>query len=309
MSANLEVVQEISDFNSYYSNLVDLLNRHITESNLSFSGLKVLIRISQQEECTAGKLVDELDIDGGYLSRMLKAFETNQLVSRKKSVLDGRTSFLQLTTKGKKLLEMLEERSTAQIAELLDPLPEEQQKALAMAMKTTRRILAGERGIKAEDITFRRNLQPGDVGYMIHLHGALYAKESGYNLEFETYVCKTFFEFLETYNTSKDQVFLATHGTDIVGSVAVLGHSRYIAQIRWFLIHPDYRGLGLGKRLLNDALAFCREKGYQKVYLMTTNKQLTAIDIYKKVGFRRSGSKEMNMWGQYLSEERYDMDL
>ncbi|SFE90662.1 transcriptional regulator, MarR family with acetyltransferase activity [Chitinophaga sp. CF118] len=309
MSVNLEVVQEVSEFNGYYTGLVELLNRHISESNISLSALRVLVRVGQEDECTAGKLVETLGIDGGYLSRMLKSFEGNHLVSKRKSTLDARTSFLQLTAKGKKLLEMLEERSTAQIQELLAPLPDEQQKTLAVAMKTIRHILSEDSTLSAEDITFRRQLQPGDVGYLIYLHGALYAKESGYNLEFETYVCKTFFEFLEAYNTSKDQIFLASHGSQIVGSVAVLGHSRYIAQLRWFLVHPDFRGLGLGKRLLQDALAFCREKGYQKVYLMTTDKQVTAIDIYKKIGFRKTGDKQMNMWGQHLYEERYDMDL
>jgi GNAT superfamily N-acetyltransferase len=204
---------------------------------------------------------------------------------------------------------MLEERSTSQIQELLTPLPEDQQKALAAAMKTIRHILSEESAISAEDITFRRQLLPGDAGYMIHLHGSLYAKEAGYNLEFETSVCKSFYEFLEAYNTSKDQVFLASHGTQIVGTIAVSALSRYIVQIRWFLVHPDFRGLGLGKKLLNEALAFCREKGFQKVYLMTTNKQVTAADLFRKVGFRKTGDKQMNMWGVHLSEERYDMDL
>lgn len=309
MSVNLEIVQEISEFNGYYTGLVEILNRHIGESNISLSALRVLVKVRQEEECTAGKLVDSLGIDGGYLSRMLKSFEANHLVSKKKSTLDARTSFLQLTAKGKKLLETIEEGSTNQIKELLTPLNEDQQKALAAAMKTIRNILSEDSAITAEDISFRRQLQPGDAGYLIHLHGSLYAKEAGYNLEFETHICKTFYEFLEAYNTSKDQVFLALHGTQIVGSVAVSGLSRYIVQIRWYLIHPDFRGLGLGKKLLQDALAFCREKGYQKVYLMTTNRQTTAIGIFKKTGFRKTGDKQMNMWGQHLYEERYDMDL
>ena len=309
MSVNLDIVQEVSDFNGYYTGLVDILNRHISESNISTSALRVLIKISQEEEYTAGKLVDALGIDGGYLSRMLKSFESSQLVSKRKSNMDGRTWFLQLTPKGKKLLETLEERSVSQIQELLTPLQDDQQQALAGAMKTIRHILSEENKITADDIQFRRQLLPGDAGYLIYLHGSLYAREAGYNLEFETSVCKSFYEFLEAYNASKDQVFLAMHGTQIVGSIAVLGLSRYIAQLRWFLVHPDFRGLGLGKKLVQDALGFCREKGYQKAYLMTTNKQEAANQLYKKQGFRKTGDKPTNLWGQHLYEERYDIDL
>jgi DNA-binding MarR family transcriptional regulator/GNAT superfamily N-acetyltransferase len=309
MSVNLEVVQEVSEFNRYYTGLVELLNRHISESNISLSALRVLIKVRQEEEITAGKLIESLGIDGGYLSRMLKAFETNHLVSKRKSTADGRTWFLQLTAKGKTLLQTLEEQSDNQIKELLTPLPEEQQKGLAGAMKTIRHILSEENTLTTNDIEFRRQLLPGDAGYLIYLHGALYAKEAGFNLAFETSVCKAFYEFLEAYNAAKDQVFLALHGTQIIGSIVVSAFSRYVVQIRWYLVHPDFRGMGLGKKLLNEALDFCREKGFQKVYLMTTSKQETANILFKRTGFRKTGEKQLSMYGQQLFEERYDMDL
>lgn len=310
MSVNLEVVKEVSEFNSYYSSLSDLLNRHLAENNLSLSALRVLVKLKQDEEQnTAGKLIASLGIDGGYLSRILKSFETNQLISKRKSTADGRTWYLQLTVKGRKLLEILEESSTASICQLLGPLAPEQQHTLAGAMRTVRHILSDDSRININDITFRRDLQPGDAGYLMHLHGSLYAKEAGYNLEFETFICKTFYEFLEAYNSSKDQVFMAMHGNQIIGSIAVLGHSRYATQMRWFLVHPDYRGLGIGQRLLNEALASARDKLFQKIYLITTSKQEAAISLFKKNGFRKSGEKHQPMWGLQLTEERYEIDL
>jgi DNA-binding MarR family transcriptional regulator/ribosomal protein S18 acetylase RimI-like enzyme len=309
MSVNHEAVQEISAFNRYYSSLSDVMNRHIADGEISLSALRVLASIKNDEQCTAGKLVTTLGIDGGYLSRMLKTFEKEQLVSKKKSAADGRTWFLQITAKGKKLLDTLEENSTASITNLLQPLSEEQQLALATSMRSIRHILSDESKITAEDITFRRHLQPGDAGYLIYLQGSLFAKEAGYNVSFETDLCKTFYEFLEAYNASKDQIFLALHGDRIVGSIAVTGLSRYAAHLRWFLVHPDYRGLGLGTKLLQEATAFCREKGFQKAFLMSTNKQEAANSLYRKNGFRKSGEKHMNLWGQHLYEERYDLDL
>ena len=309
MSANLEVVHEINEFNRYYTNLSDVLNRHVTENNLTLTALKVLTTLTQEEQCTASKLVDALGIDGGYLSRMLKAFESEQLVSRKKSALDGRTWYLQITAKGRKLLEMMQETAGEQIRQLLEPIAPEQQQALAAAMKTIRNILSDESNISTDDITWRYQLQPGDAGYLIYMHGTIFAKEAGYNLEFETSVTKNFSEFLEAYNPSKDQVYLALHGNQIVASIAVVWHSRYAAQLKWFLVHPDFRGMGLGKKLLADAIANCREKGYHKIYLFSTQLQETANNMFRKSGFRKTGEKPQNLYGQHVTEERYDMDL
>lgn len=309
MSSNLEVVQEISEFNRYYTSLSETLNRHVSENNLTLTALRVLHTLTAEDQCTAGKLVENLKIDGGYLSRMLKAFESEQLLSRKKSALDGRTWYLQITAKGRKLLDMMQETAGEQIRQLLEPIPGEQQQALAAAMKTIRHILSEENRITADDISWRYQLQPGDAGYLIYMHGTLYAKELGYNLEFDTNVCKNFAEFLEAYNPSKDQVYLALHGNQIVASIAVVWHSRYAAQLKWFLVHPDFRGMGLGRKLMADAISNCREKGYHKVYLFSTNLAETANAMFRKAGFRKTGEKPVGLYGKHMNEERYDMDL
>ncbi|WP_212004103.1 helix-turn-helix domain-containing GNAT family N-acetyltransferase [Chitinophaga sp. HK235] len=310
MSSNASLVADIRHFNRFYTGVIGLLDQHILESNYSLSEVRVLYELAQTEKCTAGHLTSLMKIDGGYLSRMLKKFETNGLVSRHKSSADGRSYLLQLTAKGKKLMAALDEKSSGQIGDILAPLPEQQQQAVAGAMKTIEAVLAGEAFPAASsDIHFRYDLQPGDIGYLIYLHGELYAKEYGYNLEFEAYVCKTFQDFLATYNNNKDRVFLAIADNKIVGAVAILGSSRYLAQLRWFVVHPDYRGKGLGKRLLNEAISFCREKNYQTIYLMTTSIHTTAIDMYKRVGFRKTGEKFLQLWGMQLYEQRYDMSL
>ena len=309
MSKESQVISDIRSFNRFYTGMIGLLNQHILESNLSLSEVRVIYEIGQLGKCTAGQLIGILKIDGGYLSRMLKKFEKNGWLNRQQSTADGRTFFLHLSAAGKKMLAGLEEKSTREIRALTAPLSEKQQLQVAGAMKTIQQVLSAGEGAPVSDIHIRYNLLPGDVGYLIYLHGQLYARESGYNLEFEAYVCKTFYEFLPTYNPAKDRMFLAVADNQIVGSVAILGSSRHLAQLRWFLIHPDYRGRGLGKKLLEEALLFCREKDYQKVYLMTTSMQETAIALYKKAGFRKTGEKYLQLWGQQLYEQRYDMDL
>ncbi|MGO4293395.1 bifunctional helix-turn-helix transcriptional regulator/GNAT family N-acetyltransferase [Chitinophaga sp. RAB17] len=309
MANESPVVSDIRSFNRFYTGMIGLLNQHILESNLSLSEVRVIYEIGQLNKCTAGELINILKIDGGYLSRMLKKFEKNGWLNRQQSTADGRTFFLHLSAAGKKLLAGLEEKSTGEIQHLIAPLAEKQQLQVSGAMKMIQQVLSAGEGAAVSDIHIRYNLQPGDVGYLIYLHGHLYAKESGYNLEFEAYVCKTFYEFLPTYNPAKDRIFLAIADNQIVGSVAILGSSRHLAQLRWFLIHPDYRGRGLGKKLLQEAIVFCREKDYQKVYLMTTSMQETAIALYKNAGFRKTGEKYLQLWGQQLYEQRYDMDL
>lgn len=296
-------------FNRFYTGLIGLLDQHILDSNFSLSEVRVLYEIWHTEQCTAGKLTERLKLDGGYLSRMLKVFEENNIVIRKQSATDGRTWLLQLSAKGKRLMQTLDERSNEQIRQVLEPLPAARQEEVAASMSTIEQLLSGKNDITLSDIVFRNELQPGDVGYLIYLHGDLYARETGYNLEFEAYVCKTFYDFLQSYDPAKDRVFLAVYRQRIVGAVAILGHSSYLAQLRWLLVHPDMRGIGLGKKLVTDALAFCRERQYKQVYLLTTNQQTTAADIYLKAGFKKTDIQPQQIWGHQLYEERYDLEL
>jgi DNA-binding MarR family transcriptional regulator/N-acetylglutamate synthase-like GNAT family acetyltransferase len=296
-------------FNRFYTGVIGLLDQHILDSDFSLAEVRVLYEIWHTEQCTASKLIERLQLDAGYLSRMLKIFEQKGIMSRKQSPADGRTWFLQLTAKGKRLMQTLDQRSNDQISQLLDPLPLHHQEEVTSSMHTIEQLLSGKHQVTLSDITFRNELQPGDVGYLIYLHGHIYAKETGYNLEFETYVCKTFYDFLQNYDPAKDRVFIASWRQRIVGAVAILGHSSYLAQLRWLLVHPDMRGIGLGKKLVTDALAFCREQQYKQVYLLTTNQQVAAADIYTKAGFKKTDVHPQQMWGHHLYEERYDLEL
>ncbi len=309
MSAINGTVGAIRQFNRFYTRLIGLLDQHILDSDLSLSEVRVLYEIKHMENCTAGKLIESLVIDGGYLSRILKAFEKNNIVSRRQSATDGRTWYLQLTAKGRKLFDTLDARSNRQIADMLAHLPDGQQQSVAGCLQTLQQVLSVKRPITLDDIVFRHDLRPGDVGYLIYLHGELYAKEMQYNLEFEAYVCKTFYDFLPKYDPSKDRVFLATYHDRIVGAVAIIGHSKKLAQLRWLLVHPDMRGVGLGKKLVADAMAFCREKQYRQVYLLTTHQQTTAAALYEREGFTKTEEIPQEMWGHKLVEVRYDLEL
>ncbi|MCW3465363.1 bifunctional helix-turn-helix transcriptional regulator/GNAT family N-acetyltransferase [Chitinophaga nivalis] len=307
MLPDSQLVGDIRHFNRFYTNMIGLLNLQILDSNLSLSEVRVLYEIDHREKCTAGQLIAALQVDGGYLSRMLKKFEQEGWLLRQQSAADGRTFLLYLSAKGKKKMAALNEKSSADVQRMLTPLNTQQQQEVASSMKTIEQHLLTPAA--TPDIRFRYTLQPGDIGYLVHMHGSLYGQESGFNVVFEAYVCKTFYDFVPTYNPDKDRMILATLNDRIIGSVAIVNTSKHQAQLRWFLIDPSCRGQGLGKKLLQQAMDFCREKNYRKVHLMTADTQTTAIALYKREGFRKTTEKRHQQWGQELCEERYDVEL
>jgi N-acetylglutamate synthase-like GNAT family acetyltransferase len=155
----------------------------------------------------------------------------------------------------------------------------------------------------------RHELRPGDIGYLIYLHGVLYSKEYGYDQTFETYVAHGLIEFVKSFNPYRDRIWLAESGGNIVGSIAIVRTSKVETQLRWYLVHPDYRGIGLGNILLQEALKFCRERKYNSVFLWTTSELNSASHLYLQAGFKKTEVKSHNVWGKFISEERYDLHL
>ncbi|SHM95865.1 DNA-binding transcriptional regulator, MarR family [Chitinophaga jiangningensis] len=302
------IADTVSEFHTFYEAVAATLNAHRSTHSLSGAEIRILSEISVNQHPNAGQLATATNTDPGYLTRIIRSLEKQGLASRAPSRTDARSFALHLTEQGKNTLIDLQMASRDNVLQLLQPLNVRQQEQLAAAMLAIRQLLKGD-GNGTPEVTYRHQLQPGDVGYLIHLHGGLYAREAGYNGEFEAHVCKTFAEFLPGYSPAKDRIVLAVANGEIVGSIAIVGATRQLAQLRWFIVHPDYRGFGIGKRLLADALAFCKDKQYQTVYLMTTSIQEHAGALFKQSGFRKTGEKLMQLWGQQLYEQRYDMDL
>jgi ribosomal protein S18 acetylase RimI-like enzyme len=167
-----------------------------------------------------------------------------------------------------------------------------------------------ERSEKREGpVRLRSDLNPGDVGGIVHLHGVVYAQEYGWDSTFEGYVAEGLARFALSHNPRNDRLWVAEANEEIVGSIGVVGHSAREAQLRWFLVHPAWRGRGLGRRLLNEAVQFCRERRVRSVFLWTTSDLEAAAHLYQLAGFRRTEEKTHRAWGQTVTEERYDMSL
>ena len=158
-------------------------------------------------------------------------------------------------------------------------------------------------------ILIRSNLKSGDIGYIIYLHGILYAEEYHWNRTFEAYVADGLAGFVLAYNPDGDRIWIGERDGEIVGCIAIVGASASEAQLRWLLVHSDLRGKGLGRRLMNEAMRFCREQGYGSVFLWTTSDLKAAAHLYLSTGFHKTDEKTHEIWGQTVTEERYEMSL
>jgi Transcriptional regulators len=301
-------VGSIRSFNRYYTNVLGLLDQHILESEFSLSEVRVLHEIEKTEDCTSKKLAEILCMDSGYLSRILKQFQKYKLIEKRQSPEDGRSQFLYLTPSGQEKMDALNARSDEQIGNLIQPLPEADQSRLVQNMTSIESVLTAGKNIKPEDITVRYNIKPGDAGYITYMHGWIYKQEYNYTTAFEGYVARSFYDFLLAYNADRDRLWIAEHNREIIGCIGIAGHGER-AQLRWFLLHPNYRGMGLGKRLLNQAIEFCRDKGYKAVYLDTTEDLEKAIGMYTKAGFVKVAEKENHTWADNLMELEFELKL
>lgn len=303
------LIHIIRRFNRFYTNILGLLDKHMLDSKFSLAEARVLYDIGHMEICTAKGLIEELKIDPGYLSRIIKHFEKDNLIYRVRSPEDGRLYYLYLTDKGKDTLSKLDDLSNDQIYQMISCLLEQDQMSVVESMKTIENALSGKPVLANEKVKIRCDLRPGDVGYLIHLHGWIYAEECGYNHMFEGYVCKTIFDLFENYSSEKDRLWFAEVNGKMIGAIAIVGHSAIQAQLRWFILHPAFRGIGLGRTLLNEAMKYCKERGYQQVFLETTEDQKTAIGMYMKAGFRKVAEHENKVWGKKLVEQTYELNL
>jgi peptidyl-dipeptidase Dcp len=163
-------------------------------------------------------------------------------------------------------------------------------------------------GIMLSDISIRTSLQPGDIGYITYLHGKLYKDEYSYGIVFETYVAEGLLEFYRQYDPQKDAVWICEHNNKIVGFLLLM-HRGNAAQLRYFILETDYRGIGLGNKLMNGFMDFLRLKHYTSCYLWTTNELDTAAHLYKKHGFVLTEEKPSAAFGKPLKEQRYDLSL
>ena len=300
-------VAAVRRFNRFYTRQIGLLEEGYLKSPFSLSEVRVLYELAHQDRPTAAGLSRELGLDPGYLSRVLRGFEKRRLISRTKSEADGRQSHVGLTARGQAAFAPLERRSHQEIGEIVATLPVPEQIRLVEAMHAIEGILGARPEQKAPYIL--RPHQPGDMGWVVHRHGALYAQEYGWDERFEALVAEVVARFVHNFDQRRERCWIAEKDGEIVGSVFLVKRSKTVAQLRLLLVEPKARGLGVGERLVDECLRFARQAGYRKITLWTNSILRAARHIYEKVGFRLVREEKHRSFGHDLVGETWERDL
>ena len=301
-------VKAVRDFNRFYTQRIGVLDPYLG-SDLSLTEVRVLYELAHRDQPTATELGHDLALDAGYLSRILRRFESKGWLARVPSVADARQSLLALTEAGHLVFAPLQQQSSDEAAALLAALDPGEQQKLVNAMGTVQRLLAPAAAPVPTRTIVLRDPKPGDMGWMVQQHGEIYAREYGWNSEFEALVADIAGKYLKNFQTDSEKCWIAELDGERVGAVFVARKSATVAQLRMLILTPQARGLGLGGRLTDECIEFARNKGYKKMQLWTNSCLDAARAIYAKRGFQRVKSEPYHGFGHDLVGETWELRL
>jgi DNA-binding MarR family transcriptional regulator/GNAT superfamily N-acetyltransferase len=301
-------VQAVRRFNRFYTKQIGVLQDGWLGSSFSLPEARVLYELAHHQHPTATDLGKELGIDAGYLSRLLRSLDQRGFVRRVRSSADGRRAHLSLTRSGQSALARLNQQTEAEVAARLRTLSAGDQRRLVAAMQRIEQLF----GARAQAPTsyVLRPPNAGDLGWIVHRQGVLYAEEWGYNEEFEALVAEIVAAFVQHLRPSKERCWIAEKDGEIVGSVLLVSKSQTVAKLRLLYVEPSARGLGIGARLIDECVRFARQAGYRQITLWTQSDLDAARRLYKKAGFTLTGKKAHDSFGRKgLVAETWDLAL
>lgn len=305
MEQRRDRVRAFRSFNRLYTRQVGLLDPNHRGTECSLVEARLLFEISRRRGPTAALLCDELQLDRGQASRVLAGLQRRGLIGRKRSATDHRERILSRTKEGKRVLALLKRRTNAYIGSILSGLSEQQQQRLIESMATIERLLWGT----GEDGVELRSHGPGDIGWAIQRHGELYAREWGFDSRFEAEVATGLARFGASCDPTCERLWIAEGAGQRLGCAAIVRAGKRLGQFRWFLLEPELRGRGAGRRMLDESIKFASSSGYRRVFLLTQHVLEPARSLYESAGFERVSSELNRRWGVTLREERWERSI
>jgi len=300
-------IDAVRRFNRFYTRRIGALQQGYMGSPFPLPQARVLYELGQRGVCTASELGAELDLDLGYLSRLLQSLRRQAVVQGEPSREDARRVRLSLTPKGRKAYQLLDTRSRDLVAGMLGKLAAPEQARLMGALQAVETVLQHGPGSESQ-ITLRSH-RPGDMGWVVHAHGRLYFEERGWDERFEALVAGIAKDFIERLDPSRERCWIAEMDGEPVGCAFAVEQSRSVAKLRLLLVEPKARGRGLGKRLVEECIAFARAKGYRRLVLWTQSNLAAARAIYRKTGFRKIKEEKHASFGVRLTGEYWELRL
>ena len=299
-------VAAVREFNRFYTNVIGLLREGLLDTPYSLTEARILFELARDGETETSHLRSWLDIDAGYLSRLLARFEAGGLVRRARSPADARRQVIGLTAAGRAIFADLDARSGDQIRALLAALSPAGRQRLTGAMASIREVIEPA---SAPTAFVLRPPTPGDLGWVVQRHGALYAAEYGWDASFEALVAQIVADYAARGDHRGEAVWIAELGGEPAGCVFCVRKTGTIAQLRLLLVEPRARGLGLGGRLVAECVSFARRAGYREVVLWTNDVLHAARRIYQRAGFQLVASQPHHAFGHDLVEQDWRLPL
>lgn len=311
-------IAAVRRFNRFYTREIGVLKDGYLGTRYSLTEGRVLYELAHRKnragnarsKSTASAVCVALDLDPGYLSRIVRQFRKARLIRSERSPSDRRETLLSLAPRGRQALAQLDARSNKEVAARLRPIAEPEKARLVAAMHTIENLLApAPQDDARKEPYILRPPQVGDMGWITHRQGLLYAQEYGWDEHYEALVAKIVGQFVENFDSRKERCWIAERNGEIVGSVFIVKHSPAIAKLRLLYVERSARGLGIGQRLVSECVRFARQAGYKTLTLWTQSNLYAARRIYKSQGFRITAKKRHHSFGHNLVAETWDLKL
>lgn len=306
IDAGAQRVAAVRGFNRFYTNIIGVLGEGLLRTPYSLAEARVIFELAQRDRTEVTELRRSLDLDAGYLSRILARFAADGLITRERSTSDGRRQIVALSDSGRAAFSVLDSRSAEDVGALLGRLTAEQQRRLIGAMETIRDLLGATPKPPAVEL---RPLAPGDVGWVVHRHGVLYAEEYGWDETFEALVARILADYVDNRDPRRESAWIAEVDGAPVGCVFCMRHDEETAQLRLLLVEPGARGSGVGGRLVEECIRFARQAGYRRMMLWTNDVLTDARRLYERAGFTLAKEEKHHSYGHDLVGQDWWLDL
>jgi DNA-binding MarR family transcriptional regulator/GNAT superfamily N-acetyltransferase len=296
-------------FNRFYTGFIGLLDEGLVRSGYALTEARVLFELATRSECGASEIANELGLDPGYLSRILRKFEEAGLLVRSPLPDDARHSVLRLTRKGKAAFAELNKRSSEQANTILEAITPLNRTALLHSMHTIESVLSKDTRNKPAFVL--RPHRPGDMGWVVQRQTVLYVEEYGWNSEYEALAARIVADFIERFDPTRERCWVADRNNEPLGCIFLVRHpeQEQTAKLRLLHVERAARGLGLGKALVTECLQFARSAGYKKVTLWTQSILHAAHKIYEQTGFQLVAEQPHHSFGVDLVGQTWDLNL
>lgn len=299
-------VSTIRAFNRFYTRKIGVVDG-MASSPFSLAEARVLYELARRERPTATEIRKELGLDAGYLSRILLGFERRKIVARAQSKSDERQKFLSLTAKGRKIFVALNERSNRDAAAMIEKLSPAVRSRLIGALQTVRTVLGDAPETRTAYVL--RQHEAGDMGWVVERQGILYVREYGWDETYEALAAEIVAQFIRNYDPKRGRCWIAEKDGVRVGVVFAVKASEELAKLRLLHVEPEARGLGIGRRLVEECIRFARHAGYKRMTLWTSSILTAARHIYADAGFELMRSENQHGFGKDLTMETWELDL